>query len=314
MTTSEHPSLHFTSVNVGQSVTLQCACLGDAEVMFFWYKQTMGLAPQLISTYYLHNVNVTFHGEFKNKRFSLITENRQYHLKISDFQTADSATYHCIGSNLYVLQFCKSITVTVRDSDLHIQATVYKSVSETIQPDYHRTLSCTVHTGSCDGEHSVYWFRSSEASHPALIYTDGGRNDQCVREENSQTQTCVYNLLSENLNLSEEETLYCAVASCGHILFGNRTEMLLKGDTSVWVNILGGALAFTSILVIILTFLVCRIKNQLCRCSAESSPSTMLPQDAENLHYAAVSVHRASRSRTQNEDPTGGCVYSTLRH
>ncbi len=87
------------------------------------------------------------------------------------------------------------------------------------------TLNCTVHTGTCDGEHSVYWFRDSEGSHPGLIYTHGDRNDQCERKPNTQTHTCVYNLPMKSLNLSHAGTYYCAVASCGHILFGSEKKL-----------------------------------------------------------------------------------------
>uniref|UniRef100_A0A3B3DR86 Ig-like domain-containing protein n=1 Tax=Oryzias melastigma TaxID=30732 RepID=A0A3B3DR86_ORYME len=89
------------------------------------------------------------------------------------------------------------------------------------------TLNCTVHTGSCDGEHRVYWFKDSEDSHPGLIYTHGGRNDQCERKKNTQTHSCVYNLHMKNLNESHAGIYYCAVASCGHILFGNGTKLVL---------------------------------------------------------------------------------------
>ena len=87
------------------------------------------------------------------------------------------------------------------------------------------TLNCTVHTGTCDdGDHSVYWFKNSQESHPGIIYTHGGRNDQCERNSNTQTHTCVYNLPMKSLNLSHAGT-DCAVASCGQILFGNGTKM-----------------------------------------------------------------------------------------
>uniref|UniRef100_A0A3B4YHW9 Ig-like domain-containing protein n=1 Tax=Seriola lalandi dorsalis TaxID=1841481 RepID=A0A3B4YHW9_SERLL len=111
------------------------------------------------------------------------------------------------------------------------QALVHQSGSETIQPGGSVTLSCTVHTGTCDGEHSVYWFKDSEESHPGLIYTHGDRNDQCERKPETQTQTCVYNLPMENLNRSHAGTYYCAVASCGHILFGNGTKLDVEGES-----------------------------------------------------------------------------------
>ncbi|XP_034532710.1 uncharacterized protein LOC117807500 [Notolabrus celidotus] len=312
--TSEPSSTNFTSVHVGDNVTLPCVCRDDAVVMFYWYKQTVGQTPKLMSKFYQHDDKVTFYDEFKETRFSMDTKNRNYHLKILNFQISDAATYVCVGNTLYVFEFCESITVSVKESESNIQTTIHESASETIQPEDHWTLNCTVTTGSCDGEHSVYWFRSSEESHPALIYTQGGKKNQCVREANSQTNTCVYNLPMKSGNLSHAGIYYCAVASCGHILFGNRTEVGGDSPADVAVYILGTALAFTTILVIILAFLVYRLKNRHSQCAAsESSPSTTLCQDADNLHYAGLSVHRANTSRRQNEDTMQGCVYSSLR-
>uniref|UniRef100_UPI0037E7E95A uncharacterized protein n=1 Tax=Semicossyphus pulcher TaxID=241346 RepID=UPI0037E7E95A len=316
-TTALKPSsLQFESVHVGGSVTLQCVCQDNTAVMFYWYKQTFGQTPKLLSTFYKHNDNVTFHDQFKNNpRFSLDTENRKYHLKISDFRAADSATYICVGSNLYNFEFCEGITVSVKSSNLNIQA-IDQSGSETIQAGGSVTLNCTVQTGMCNGQHSVYWFKNPEESHPGLIYTHGDRNEQCERKPNTQTHTCVYNLPMTSLNLSHAGTYYCAVASCGHILFGNGTKLDFEGDvnTSVLVYFLSTALAFTIILVILLAVSVHKMKNRNCQCkAADSTLSTTLCQDADNLHYAALSVHRANRSRRQRDDVMSECVYSSVR-
>uniref|UniRef100_A0A674E134 Ig-like domain-containing protein n=1 Tax=Salmo trutta TaxID=8032 RepID=A0A674E134_SALTR len=97
-----------------------------------------------------------------------------------------------------------------------------------VQPGDSVTLNCTMHTDTCAGEHSVYWFRhGSGESHPGIIYTHVDRSDQCEKssEAGSPTQSCVYNLPKRNLSLSDAGTYYCAVASCGEILFGNGTKL-----------------------------------------------------------------------------------------
>jgi hypothetical protein len=74
----------------------------------------------------------------------------------------------------------------------------------------------------------VYWFRAgSGESHPGVIYTPGNRSDDCEKspESPSPTQTCVYSLSKNNLSLSDAGTYYCAVATCGEILFGNGTNL-----------------------------------------------------------------------------------------
>ncbi|XP_044196602.1 uncharacterized protein LOC122973263 isoform X2 [Thunnus albacares] len=217
----------FLSVNVGEKLSLQCFHEVDVSSWLYWYKQTLGQKPRLISTFYVHDINGTFYDEFKNNpRFTLDTGNGKNHLMISDLHLSDSATYYCASSISYKFEFAEGITLNVKGSGLNIQASVHQSASESIQPGGSVTLNCTVHTGTCDdGNHSVYWFKNSQESHQGIIYTHGGRNDQCERNNNTQTQTCVYNLPMKSLNLSHAGTYYCAVAACGQIVFGNGTKL-----------------------------------------------------------------------------------------
>uniref|UniRef100_A0A8C9YVD0 Ig-like domain-containing protein n=1 Tax=Sander lucioperca TaxID=283035 RepID=A0A8C9YVD0_SANLU len=313
ITTLKQSSLHFHSANVGESVTFPCVCDNDAmAVMYYWYKQTLGQKPKLMSKFYRHNDIGTFQDEFNNNtRFSLDKVKDKYHLKISDLQISDSATYYCVGSNLYkTYEFCEGNTVSVEGSGLNVPATVHQSSSESIEPGGSVTLNCTVHTGTCDGEHSVYWFKNSEESQPGLIYTHGDRNDQCERKPN--TQTCVYNLPMKCLNLSHE-TYYCAVASCGHILFGNGTKLDLEDevDSPVWVYFLSAALAFTTILSVLLAFSVYKLNKRRCQCTATSTPNIALHED--NLHYAALRDHSGNTSRRQRDSTMTECVYSSVK-
>ncbi|XP_042258218.1 uncharacterized protein LOC121890030 [Thunnus maccoyii] len=318
-------SLRFESVNVGEDVTLECFYKDNVAVMFYWYKQTLGQKPKLMSKFYKHDKNGTFQGEFKNNpRLELETSPGKNHMKISDVQISDSATYFCVAGYSYVYEFLESIIVGVKGSGSNIQALVHQSASESIQPGGSVTLNCTVHTGTCDdGEHSVYWFKNSQESHPGIIYTHGGRNDQCERNSNTQTHTCVYNLPMKSLNLSHAGTYYCAVASCGQILFGNGTTLDFEHeeDSLVLVYILSGALAFTTILVVFLAYTVytmfktnsCQGTDSQARPSAASAPNAEGYQDADNLHYAALRETKVSRSRRQRDDTWAECVYSGVR-
>ncbi|XP_026208931.1 uncharacterized protein LOC113157573 [Anabas testudineus] len=269
-------------------MTLKCFNEGDTAAMFYWYKQTLGQKPRLISTFYKFDKTGTFTNEFKNNsRFSL--------------ETTEEGT-----------------TVSVKDSDL-----VHQSTSETIQPGGSVTLNCTVHTGSCDGEHSVYWFKDSEESPPGIIYTHGDRNDQCETKPDTQTNTCIYNLPMRNVNVSHAGTYYCAVALCGHIVFGNGTKLDFKADSLVLVYFLSGALAFTTILAALLALSVYKNnKRNSCKCtepdsqvrfSAHATLNAEGGQDADNLHYAALREQRLNQPRRQRGDTLGHCVYSTVK-
>ncbi|XP_024118105.1 uncharacterized protein LOC112139520 [Oryzias melastigma] len=224
-------SLHFKSVLVGEEVTLKCFHREALADFFFWFKQPLGQKPQHMSRFFNNEKNGYFEDAFKNDpRFELETDTDKNHLKISNVEMSDSATYYCISSYSYTFTFLEGYSVHVKNSSSYIQTSVDQSSSENIHAGDSVTLNCTVHTGSCDREHRVYWFKDSEDSHPGLIYTDGGRNNQCERNKNTQTHTCVYELHMKNLNKSHAGIYYCAVASCGHILFGNGAKLDLTGE------------------------------------------------------------------------------------
>uniref|UniRef100_A0A3Q3DZT8 Ig-like domain-containing protein n=1 Tax=Labrus bergylta TaxID=56723 RepID=A0A3Q3DZT8_9LABR len=279
----------FVSVQSGQSLILKCFYEGNVAARIYWYKQVLGQKPRLISTFYLFDRNGTFHGAFKgNQRFSLDTQNGKNHLTITDLRVSDSATYYCINCYLSALEILESTIVSVQGSGLNVPAVVHQLESETNQPG-----------GSV--KRSVYWFKNSEESHPGLIYTQGGRNDQCERNVNSQTHTCAYNLPMKNLNLSHIGTYYCAVASCGHILFGNGTKLDLE-DSSFWMV----AVTLTSMLSALLAFTVCMMKKR----NSRHSPGRTDYQNTHHLYYAALNL---TRSRAQRDPTWSECVYHGLR-
>uniref|UniRef100_A0A4W6DHD9 Ig-like domain-containing protein n=1 Tax=Lates calcarifer TaxID=8187 RepID=A0A4W6DHD9_LATCA len=305
----------FVSTKSGDNLTLKCFYEGDVAARYYWYKQGLGQKPRLISTFYLYETNGTFYNEFRNNpRFTLDTKNGKNHLQITDLRISDSATYYCISCFLYTLEISETVIVSVKDSGMHSQAWVHQSESETIQPGGSVTLNCTVHTGTCDGEHSVYWFKSSEESHPGLIYTHGDRNDQCERKPNTQTHTCVYNLPMKSLNLSHAGTYYCAAASCGHILFGNGTKLDIE-DKADLVYFWHGVSAFTTILSVLLAFSLCMVAK---RSSCQSTGSWHFLhvtgyQNAEQLYYATLSVKLSNRSRRQRDQTWSECVYYSVK-
>uniref|UniRef100_A0A673CA28 Ig-like domain-containing protein n=1 Tax=Sphaeramia orbicularis TaxID=375764 RepID=A0A673CA28_9TELE len=220
-------TLGLISANIGDSVSLQC--FFPSGTWFHWYKQTVGQMPRLISTCYSYDSVGVFDSEFQNNpRFTLDTTKEHCHLNISDLRVSDSATYFCINSQSSKVTFLESITVNVKASDFNIQTSVHQSESESVHPGDSVTLNCTVHTGTCDGQHSVYWFKKSEDPQPGIIYTHGGTNHQCEKKNDTQTHTCVYNLPILDVDYPHAGTYYCAVASCGHVLFGNGTTVNFK--------------------------------------------------------------------------------------
>lgn len=95
-----------------------------------------------------------------------------------------------------------------------------------VQPGHAVTLQCSFlsekkeNRVQCPGEHSVYWFRAgSGGSHPSIIYPHSKSN--CDREDRS----CVYSLSKTIQSSADNGTYYCAVVTCGEILFGEGTKV-----------------------------------------------------------------------------------------
>ncbi|XP_074555458.1 uncharacterized protein LOC141811334 [Halichoeres trimaculatus] len=302
----------FIEANVGDNVTLECFYY-ETATMFYWYRQSLGDKPKLMVSFYRHDESGVFVKEFKDiSRFQLDAGSGKFHLKILNLDPSDSATYFCTGSYDYDFEFIDGVNVIVKGSGLNTQYLVHPSGSETIQSGGSTTLDCTVHTGTCDGEHRVYWFRHSQEPQPGLIYTHGGRNDQCERKSNQQTHTCIYNLPVKSQSSSSHAV--CAVASCGQILFGQDKKLDKKNesDSFALVHFLIGALVFTTSLVILLVYAL--YKQKYCQSSPASTENTGENQDPDSIHYAALKVQRAtSRSVRHREDVPNECVYSSVR-
>uniref|UniRef100_A0A3P9BC79 Immunoglobulin kappa light chain-like n=1 Tax=Maylandia zebra TaxID=106582 RepID=A0A3P9BC79_9CICH len=305
----------FVSAIVGEHLILQCFYEASDATRFYWYKQSLGQKPKLFSTQYLFKANGTFHDEFENNpRFTLDTEIGKNHLYITNLQKSDSGSYYCARWVSSVLEFAEGTTVSVNGSGLNIKALVQQSASETIQPGGSVTLNCTVHTGTCDEDHSVYWFKDSGDFYPGLLYTHGGRNDQC--EKNEQTYNCTYNLPVKSINVSHAGTYYCAVASCGHILFGSGTKLDFEDNRASFWTFWSGAFAFTSILSVLLAFLLCMSNN----CGCESSEPQAIPSRAdakgfqtEKLIFAASTVNLHNRSKIQRDQTWSECAYYSVQ-
>uniref|UniRef100_A0A674E1G3 Ig-like domain-containing protein n=1 Tax=Salmo trutta TaxID=8032 RepID=A0A674E1G3_SALTR len=215
---------------LGGTVTLTCFCPKVSVTRFHWFKQSFGQKPLhmtsslYVGQYYSNNFIKDF---TKTKRLGVRRGDYSCNLTISKTEPGDSATYYCSTTVIYELTYGEGTVLIVKGKSNSISV-LQQPVSESVQPGDSVTLNCTTHTETCLGKHSVYWFRhGSGESHPGIIYTHGDRSDQCEKRPaaGSPTQSCVYNFPKRNLSLSDAGTYYCAVASCGEILFGNGTQL-----------------------------------------------------------------------------------------
>lgn len=207
-------------------MTLPCFREDSARQFYMWYKQSLGQEPRLISTFYVKSNNSIFSPDFeKERRFTVDTQRNGHHLKIKNLQVSDSATYYCVSKYVNTFIFGNGTFVNVRGSGKNITTLVYEPSTQSIRSGDSLTVSCTVQTGSCEGEHSVHWFRGSGETHPGLIYTQRGSAEHCERKRdtaNTQPHVCLYSMGRHNISLAKAS---CAVAACGHTVFWNGSKL-----------------------------------------------------------------------------------------
>lgn len=114
----------------------------------------------------------------------------------------------------------------------------WPTVSDAVQPGDSVTLQCSVVSSSakssCPEEHDIHWFGAgSDKSFANIIYTDGKGSYGCNKdvmepESPAHSKSCVYRF-SKNITSSDTGTYYCALVTCGEIIFGNGTNVNVKG-------------------------------------------------------------------------------------
>uniref|UniRef100_A0A3B5PYW9 Immunoglobulin kappa light chain-like n=1 Tax=Xiphophorus maculatus TaxID=8083 RepID=A0A3B5PYW9_XIPMA len=216
---------HFVFAKAGDSLTLQCFYENIVDARFYWYRQNLGQNPRLVSSYYKYETNATFHNEFRNNpRFELETTKGKNHLKIRDLKISDSAVYFCASSYLYMLDFAEGTMVYVEQTG---------SV----------TLNCTVQTGTCGGEHSVYcashlnWYKQVPGESLQIIstfYKHHAGSDtfhkqfKDNRRFSVHTEEGLYDLKISDVRDSDSALYYCGYTSISITKFDNGTFLLLK--------------------------------------------------------------------------------------
>lgn len=210
------------TAEVGGTVTLKCFCQNDAVTFLSWYQQRLGGKPVIISTRMKHNKEASISKAYM-ERFQVLTGQSINHLKISNLQPLDSGTYYCGILEFNAIEFGRGAFLHVEASLSNIHAVVQQPALELLRPGESANLSCTVYAEKCAGEKSLYWFRHG-AAQPAVMYRNVG---QCTTD--SRSENCTLNLAIKSMNASDVGMYYCALASCGEIVFGNGTRLMISG-------------------------------------------------------------------------------------
>ncbi|KAL7395128.1 hypothetical protein ABVT39_010683 [Epinephelus coioides] len=250
--TAEVPhQISLTVVELGGNVTLQCPVSEKEGKFFYWFKQPLGYMVQTVAAGTFTQQKLS--PQFNNSRFKVTEGKARYLLTIANVSKEDEATYFCQNGTAYSQSFISGIFLAVNDRNQQKSLYVKQSPeTESVQPGERVTLQCSLLSNNketsdeCPDEHSVYWFRSgSGESHPSIIYTDRDKQEE---------RSCDYSLSKTIQTSSDTGTYYCAVLTCGEILFGEGTKVETRQQWDPVVIILSILLALCVIVIAILIF------------------------------------------------------------
>ncbi|MEQ2249206.1 hypothetical protein ILYODFUR_027062 [Ilyodon furcidens] len=308
------------TVELGQSVILTCA-FGrkyQSNTWLYWYKQSAGDTLKLIGM--LQRRIIPKYGpDFSDSRFSITYVGDSSNLTILTTAQKDEGMYHCAELDTMESMWSGTYLSIKGNSKSTSTYTVVQqsTVSQTLQCSL---LSDTENT-TCSGDPSVFWFKArSDKSYPDFIYTEGEKAENSEKRSDSQKR-CIYNF-SKNVSFSDAGTYYCAVATCGQILFGNERDLQI--DKTNGINVLVVTIICLVISVIgNIVFICFRTQRSACERLKERSSSqrrrnfSQKENDTKgrpDLNYAALhfSEGRTSTGKKKRELMTD-CVYSQVK-
>ncbi|XP_042349422.1 uncharacterized protein LOC121948184 isoform X2 [Plectropomus leopardus] len=313
---AEHISV--TVAEPGGSLTLTCLFHGNEAGLFYWYKLKFGYMVETVAAGTFKTIQLQ--GQFNNSRFIVTKLDAQYVLNITNVSKDDEATYFCQAGSAYIMKFVNSTLLIVNDRKQQKSFYVEQSPeTESVQLGDSVNLQCSLlsknkeNEDQCPGEHSVYWFRSGSAkTHPSIIYTHSKE-----REERS----CFYSLSKTIQSSSDTGTYYCAVVTCGEILFGEGTKVETRQDLYQYLIVLGLLLGCCVIANVAL--IISRTQTSVCKLckggasrhdgSVDDQPSNV-DGEAEALNYVALDFPSRNAKRwTNNRELPQDCLYSDTR-
>ncbi|KAL7394798.1 hypothetical protein ABVT39_004214 [Epinephelus coioides] len=213
------------TVGVGQSVTLICPRDRLSTSYFFWIRLVSGTFPEILGG----TIAADYGVDVETRRITAKQEPGTFVLHITETQLRDTAVYYCIKVTQSKMTFLRGTFMRIKGPEPDITA-ITQDPSDPVRPGDSVTLQCSVLSDSekktCPEEHRVYWFRAaSNESHPSFIYAQVNSSDGCEKSPEARSlQKCVYSF-SKDVSSSDAGTYYCAVATCGEILFGNGTKL-----------------------------------------------------------------------------------------
>nr|XP_033488861.1 uncharacterized protein LOC117260866 [Epinephelus lanceolatus] len=290
-----------TTVEVGDDVTLNCTRqTSESYDTLFWIRLVSGKTPEFLGGTFVFDSK----GVNKTARITAKQEPGSFILHIHETKLSDTGLYYCLKVNLQDMTFSKSTLLRVKGPEPDITAVTQDFPSDPVRPGDSVTLQCSVLSDSekktCPEEHRVYWFRAaSDESHPSLIYSHGN-SDGCEKSPEAHSpQKCIYSF-SKDVSSSDAVTYYCAVATCGEILFGNGAKVdiqelnmwdLQKANTLLFLLFAALALSLT-----VIAFLIYTIKKKTSAAALQTNAASQ-QRDEDSLAYSAPTFTKRKTGR-----------------
>ncbi|MED6241801.1 hypothetical protein ATANTOWER_027283 [Ataeniobius toweri] len=170
----------------------------------------------------------------------------------------------------------------------------------------------------CAEEHKVFWFRAKSESNLGFVYADEKR---CGKKPG---RSCEYRLSKTINNSLDTGTYYCAVVTCGEILFGEGTKVEIRQEFSMYAIVLCGLLACSVLVNITLIFTRRRPKmlNDNHKGDVTATALTELDEDQscnvdgeeDGMNYVALNFSSRKPTRWKNKRETSDdCTYSNIK-
>uniref|UniRef100_A0A3Q0SHP0 Ig-like domain-containing protein n=1 Tax=Amphilophus citrinellus TaxID=61819 RepID=A0A3Q0SHP0_AMPCI len=221
----------LTVAKIGDDVTLTCSFFSDDAGLSYWYKLNFGYMLETVARGAFGKISLM--EQFDNSRFSATNIGKVYYLTIRNISKEDEATYLCQAGSAYIMEFINCTVLAVNGK----KSVTVKQIPDTemVQLGGTMTLQCSLlsksknDTNECLSGNKVHWFRAGSESYPHTIYHGSIRN--------TEEGKCVYSLSKSITNSSDAGMYYCAVVTCGEILFGEGTKVEISMYLELYQNI-----------------------------------------------------------------------------
>ena len=185
-----------------------------------WYRQSLGSKPVIISTWMKYSKEVFIHTAYK-ERFQVESGESINHLKISRLRLSDTAVYYCGILEFNMITFAQGVLLHVKPSLANTRAIVHQAALELLRAGDSVNLTCAVYSEKCAGPQSYFWFRHG-AGQPVIMSQNLG---DCAN--NDSHTNCTLNYPIQSVSSSDAGMYHCGLASCGNIVFGNGTRVVI---------------------------------------------------------------------------------------